>query len=305
MAQVIEQSGSVYELPLALIVADPKKNSRTAMSPDAVEELAETIKREGQLSPVKVEKRQDGKFELVFGYRRFAAIKLLREKAKKEDEFTSIRAEVVEPMDPVNRKLQNIAENLAREDLSPYDQALAFYDLKKSNDLSAKSISSSVGKSVSYINNLTRIYESCDDAILKRWKEECAPNFGIDKEGKKVPNIRKVCTMDWLTKLATVPRAEQEHQLHVALGLVEDDDGDDGEEGDEDGDSTPRVGAPKRASMKNLTSALEAAEAKLKASKKDGGAEVDALKGVIAGLKFAIGKTQTLKGIWAPDEKSE
>lgn len=295
MAQILEQSGGTFSIPLTLIVADPKKNSRTAMDDTAVAELAETIKREGQLAPVKVEKREDGKFDLVYGYRRFAAFKLLAA-ASKKDEFTAIRAEVAEAMDPITRKVQNLAENIARENLSTFDQATAFFDLKKTYEYSANKISNSVGKSVSYVNNLTRVYDMLDESILKRWKEECDPKF----DGK----MRKVCTMDWLTKLAAkTPKAEQEYELRVALGLEEPDDA---EEDDEEGDSKPRQpAATKRATMKNLAAALEAAEDKLKKSKKDGADDSVELKAVISALKFAIGKSQSIRGVYTTPQAGD
>ena len=289
------------DIPLSLIIADKRLNSRKVMDEDTIAELATTIKKEGQLTPVKVERTKDGKFSLVFGYRRFEAISLLNK--ENPEKWPTIRAEVVDPMDPLARKLANIAENMAREDLTTFDQAVAFTDLQKTNDLSGSRIASSVGKSVAYVNNLLRIHDGLDDSVLARWRAECMPNFGYDKEGKKLSNMHRVCTMDWLTKLvAKTPRDQQNYELQVALGLVDPDEGDD----EEGGNGEPRqVGSAKRATMVNLKKALEAAEAKSKEAKAD---EKPELKGIVTALKFAIGSIKSIRGVYtspAPGDKSD
>lgn len=287
----------VFELPIKQVIANPKANARSSMNEEAVEDLAQTIKREGQMQAVRVEKRPDGKYELVFGFRRHAAITKLGQE--------TIRAEVIEPMDPAARKIANIAENMAREDLTTYDQSMAFLDLQKSHDMSGSKIANSVGKSVPYVNNLIRIAEGLDESILRRWREECAPNFGKDKEGKKLPNVHAVCTTEWLGKLvAKVPRANQEYELKVAMGLIDPDAEDDDDEEDGEGNKRGRsdLETARRATMKNLEKALKAAEEKLGQVKAEEKPEV---KGVISALKFAMGKTQGIKGVYTTPKPGE
>ncbi len=298
---VLENANTTINIPLSMIIADKKLNSRTVMDEDTIDGLAKTIKAEGQMTPVRVEKREDGKFSLIYGYRRFAAIKKLA--ADKPEEWGTIRAEVSEPLDVVQRKLANIAENMAREDLTPFDQAVAFLDLNKTHDMTGIKIANSVGKSVSYVNNLMRVIEGIDDSIIRRWEQECQPNFGRDKEGKKLPNVHKVCTMDWLTSLVKkTPKAEQEHELRVALGLEQDDKEETGEKG-EGREAGGEVNAPKRATMKNLNAAMEAAEL----AKKEAKSATDKAfaENVIHVLKFAIGKTKSIKGIYTTPTPTE
>lgn len=286
----IQNVTNLFDIPVGLIIADKKQNFRTVMDAGTISELAQSIKNEGQQSPVRVQKRPDGKYDLIYGFRRYAAVVQLKQ--------DTIRAEVSEAMESVDRKLANITENMAREDLTTYDQAVAFLDLHKAHDMSGARIAHSVGKSTQFVNNLLRVIEGVDDVILKRWAHECTPDFGRDKEGKKIPNIRKVCTMEWLTKLAAnVPKDSQEYELRVALGEVDPDDGgEDDEGGDEGSDTTPRqVGSPKRASMKQLSAALEAIEEKFKEAKSE---DKEFLSGARATLKYAIGKTQSIKDFY-------
>lgn len=286
---------NVLDIPLSMIVKG--KNVRTVeIKPDRFEETKESLKKNGQMHPIEVQRRPDGKYDLIAGYTRTAAAEAL--------EWPTIRATVVEApaKDPdKHRKLRGLTENLAREDLMPYDQAMAFLDLKKNHDMSGVSIGQHVGRSTSYVNNLVRIAESCEPVILDRWKKESDPNFGKDKDGKRLPNIHAVCTMDWLVDIAAnVPRAQQEVALKKALGLIaDDDDEDDKDDGDGNGDARD-PGAPKRASMKSLKAALEAAKEKAKENKKD-----ESLQMAVTVLKFAIGHTKGIKDVYNPKEKPE
>jgi len=280
---------NVFDIPLTAVVADKKFNYRSVMDSDTISDLAISIKKEGQLTPVRVQKRPDGKYDLVFGFRRYAAIKQLA--AEKPEEYTTIRAEVEEQTPAVTRKVANITENMAREDLTTYDQAMAFLDLRNTEDMSGTRIANSIGKSISYVNNLMRVAEGLDDEILTRWRAECQPNFGYDKDGKRIPTAHPVCTMDWLTKLvAKTPKAQQSYELQVALGLEDPDEGEEGEEGEGNG---PRsVGSPKRATMALLTKALETAEEGFKSAK---GEDKSEIKGAISALRFAMGKVKSIR----------
>lgn len=289
---------NVFDIPLNLIKAG--KNVRSVeVNPKRFEEMMESFRKVGQMMPIEVQRTADGKFDIIAGFTRFAASKAL--------EWPSIRAQVAEMpnKDPEkHRLLRGLAENLAREDLTTYDQSMNFVILKKEHDMSGTSIGQHVGRSTSYVNNLVRIAESCEPCILERWRKECDPNFGKDKEGKKLATVHQICTMDWLQEIAAnVPRADQETALKKAMGLIPDDeeDGDD-EDGDGTGTGARDPGAPKRASMKGLKMALAAAKEKAKEVKAD---EKEKLKGIIQGLEFAIGNNKTIVGVYVPKTKDD
>lgn len=300
---VLTNSPNTFDIPLASVVADPKTNTRTVMDDVEFKELVESIKRQGQIQAVEVTQRADGKFDLILGFRRFAALKSL--------ESPTIRCQLTKdkdgnPLDRKSRKIRNMSENLARENLTPFDQAVGFFDLKKNEDMSSQAIANNVGKSVSYVNNLIRVYEGLDESVIKRWKEECNPNFGYDKDGKKLPNMRQVCTMNWLTDLVgnkEIPKSNQELELRRALGLIpdEDEDDDDDEEG---GRGAKDINDnPKRPSMGNLKKALEAAEAKRKEAKSE--KEKEWCDGVVVTLKYAVGRNQSIKGVYTNPKQGE
>lgn len=285
------------DIKLTDIVVDIDRNCRSYSDPDKQLELKNSMAVNGQITNIEVTKRPDGKYELDVGFRRYAAAAELG--------WPTIRADVVTGSDGKTlnqqvRRVRNVAENMARSDLSKYDEARAFVGLKE-DKLEPKAISAACGVSVSFVNNLIRVWESVEPCIKKRWQMEDAPEGATDKK------MQKVCTMDWLTNVAThIPRAEQEMHLQKALGLVTDD----GEEG-ESGRAPQPPGTPKRASMKNLEKALEAATAVLKAAemsmKGAKGAELQVAQvkwaeagGVVTALEFATGKTQTIKGYYTP-----
>jgi len=278
---------TTINVPIKLVVADPAKNFRTSMGQEEVKELALAMQETGQLQAVGGYPLPNGKYELVFGFRRFAAAQLLG--------WPSIRMEVQPDNDELGRKISNLSENLARESLTPYDQAMAFAALKRDHKLSGGDIGKKTGKGTSYINNLVRIVESCEPVILERWKMEQSPSFGIGTDGKKMPTTHQVCTTDWLVKVAaTVPRAEQENHLKRSLGLIGDEDEDGEEKGSGSGgekEKKERVSV-RRATMSNLNKALAHMVAKAKEEK---GEEKVKIQLIIATLKFATGASLEIK----------
>lgn len=222
------------------------------------------------------------------------------------ERWSTIRCELADPdMKPEERILQNLAENLAREGLSTYDQAVAFLELKTTYEMSGARIATHVGKAQSYVNNLIRCIEGVNEDVLARWELECNPEFGLDKDGKRVPNVHAVCTNDFLQKLvARVPKDQQTQELHRALGLIDDGDGDADDGNDADGGGNARqVGTTTRATLANLKKALAAAEEK---HKEASGEAAHELRGIKMALKFAIGDNKGIKGVYqtpAPGEK--
>lgn len=278
---------NIFEIPTNMIVADPKQNTRKVLT--GIAELAKSIDFEGQQTPVLVTKRDDGKFDLVYGYRRFFAISWPKDKGGLEQD--TILARVEEAMSPDERLMTNLIENMAREDLSTYDTAMACKQLEDmtkgtKKPLSGASIANKVGKSAPYVNNLLRAVRNLPPNIMLRWKEENQEDWEEKANGAK-----KVMTPDNLARLAKESLTDDERQL--AFKKLK---------GEDVPDTTGGNGAPvqgvgiKRASKAALEAALEAAK---KAPKGAGKAAV------IATLKFALGETEGIKGYYVPEEKDE
>jgi ParB family chromosome partitioning protein len=107
-----------------------------------IEELADSIKKRGQLEPVIVKKADttdDGtpRYELVAGFRRLKAIQMLNEKG---EGFSQIKAEIVTG----DRLTIQLIENLQRSDLSSIERERGIYLMTK-NGLSQKEVAAAPG----------------------------------------------------------------------------------------------------------------------------------------------------------------
>ena len=102
----------IKQIPLDLIDPSPFQ-MRTIMDEQLLEQLAESLKRDGQQRPVKVRPKGD-RYELVFGHRTFSA-------ASKAG-LTGLQA-IVEDLTDEQVMWAQYAENEFREDISDYDRA--------------------------------------------------------------------------------------------------------------------------------------------------------------------------------------
>ena len=113
-----------------------------------IQELAESIKKHGVLSPILVREVGLDKFEVIAGERRVRASKIAGLKTipslvnQKEDQ-EALEAALI--------------ENLQREDLNPVEEARGYDRLKREFDLTPDEISKATGKARSTIANSMRI----------------------------------------------------------------------------------------------------------------------------------------------------
>ncbi len=114
-----------------------------------LEELAASIREHGIIQPLVVVPRDDGKYEIVVGERRFRASKLAG----------LARIPVfVNPKLTDEAKLEiALIENIQRADLNPIEEARAYERLHKEFGLSVGDIAKHMGKDLSTISNLTRL----------------------------------------------------------------------------------------------------------------------------------------------------
>lgn len=135
-------------VPISLIDVNPGQ-PRKSFDSESLAELADSISANGLLQPILVRKIAD-RYEIIAGERRFRASKLAG--------LSEIPIIVVEADDLTASKYALI-ENLQREDLNPYEEALAYQKLMKEFDLSQEEISIQIGKSRSAIANSLRLLD--------------------------------------------------------------------------------------------------------------------------------------------------
>lgn len=115
-------------IPIDKIDADPGQ-PRKLFDAKALDELAVSIKANGLIQAVIVRPRKSGRYILVAGERRWRAHRLLRDRGDKR--FASIKCEVVKSTGVVDTRIKQIVENIARADMTPFEEAEAFADLAK------------------------------------------------------------------------------------------------------------------------------------------------------------------------------
>lgn len=148
--------GAITKLPIARIrpSEDQPRRDRT----HAVDELSESIRRDGLLSPIVVTKEGDT-YRVIAGERRFHAVSRL---GWKDVECRIISRE--------QRDYFRIAliENLQRENLNAEEEADALIKLKKQEDLSDQELAKLVGKSRNYVTEILSIA-----TLPPEYLEEC------------------------------------------------------------------------------------------------------------------------------------
>ncbi len=135
-------------LPIQSIVPNPNQ-PRKKFEPEALTELADSIKQNGILQPILVRKKRD-KYEIVAGERRYQAAKL----AKIKEVPVVIR-------DVSDEEILQLAliENLQRSNLNPIEEAQGYKVLIKQNKMTQEELAQALSKSRSAITNTLRLLD--------------------------------------------------------------------------------------------------------------------------------------------------
>jgi ParB family chromosome partitioning protein len=142
-----------------LAVADIHPNTkqpRRHFDDETVTGLADSIKAQGLIQPVVVRPRLAGGYELIAGERRW--------RAAREAGLATVPA-VVREADDRDSLLLGLVENVAREDLSPVEEARAYALLLDEFGLSLGEVAERVGKSKPAVSNRVRLLELPEDLL--------------------------------------------------------------------------------------------------------------------------------------------
>lgn len=140
-------------VPVERLVPNPNQPRRD-FQPEALQELAASIRSRGVIQPLIVRAMPDGRYEIVAGERRWRAAQLaqLHELPVIIREFTD--SEVIEVA---------IIENIQRADLNAIEEALAFRQLMDRFGHSQEKLAEALSKSRSHIANLLRLLNLPED----------------------------------------------------------------------------------------------------------------------------------------------
>jgi ParB family chromosome partitioning protein len=144
-----EQEPQEHLMNVALIQLRPGKyQPRTQMDPEAIAELAESIKAQGVIQPILARPLGDGHFEIIAGERRWRAAKLAG--------LETVPVLVREVRDDLALAMALI-ENIQREDLNPIEEANGIQRLIAEFGMTHEAAAAAVGRSRSGVTNLLRL----------------------------------------------------------------------------------------------------------------------------------------------------
>lgn len=150
------QDQQLRTLPVDLIQRG-KYQPRRDMDPQALEELAQSIRAQGVMQPIVVRPIAGDRYEIIAGERRW--------RAAQQAGLDSIPAVIRDVPDEAAIAMALI-ENIQREDLNPIEEAIALQRLQQEFELTQQQVADAVGKSRVTITNLLRLMALPDDVKL-------------------------------------------------------------------------------------------------------------------------------------------
>ena len=142
----LTQDDSLRTLKLRDVEPNPNQ-PRREFDPAALEELAESIRQNGIITPITVRKVDD-RYQIIAGERRWRASRMAG--------LEEIPAYVLE-VDEREAYQYALVENLQRQDLNPIEEALGYRRLMDDYGYSQEKAGEKVGRSRPYITNALRL----------------------------------------------------------------------------------------------------------------------------------------------------
>ena len=142
-----EPTGGLRQIPVTAITPNPMQ-PRTALDPEALAELAASIKEHGLLQPLVVTRQGPERYQLIAGERRWQAARL-----------AGLETVPVVIKEATPQQLLELAlvENIQRADLNPLEEAAAYRQLVDEFGLTQEQVAARVGKSRVAVTNTLRL----------------------------------------------------------------------------------------------------------------------------------------------------
>ena len=139
--------GELQKLPIEFLQPS-KYQPRKDMSPEALEDLAASVKAQGIIQPIVVRELETDKYEIIAGERRWRAAQMAR--------LSEVPCLVKSVPDEAAVAIALI-ENIQREDLNAMEEATALQRLLDEFQLTHQEVADAVGKSRATVTNLLRL----------------------------------------------------------------------------------------------------------------------------------------------------
>ena len=152
--RVTDTGSGGKKLPVDFIIAN-RANPRRTFDPDQLEDLTNSIREKGVMSPLLVRPTQDPNiFELIAGERRWRAAQT----AGLHDVPVIIRE-----VDDKEALELAIIENVQRADLNPLEEAMGYGQLIEQFEYTQQDLAQVIGKSRSHVANTLRLLKLPED----------------------------------------------------------------------------------------------------------------------------------------------
>lgn len=139
--------GDLRNMPIEILQRG-KYQPRRDIQPEALQELADSIRAQGILQPLVVRPIGGGQYEIIAGERRWRAAQLAS--------LTEVPVIIRDVPDEAAMAIALI-ENIQREDLNPLEEAIAIQRLLEEFQLTHQQIAQAVGKSRTTVTNMLRL----------------------------------------------------------------------------------------------------------------------------------------------------
>lgn len=142
-----ETTADVLRIPVDMIEPNPYQ-PRMSFDQEALEELTDSIKTLGLIQPITVRRKEEGRYQIISGERRFRACRLAG--------MDMIPAYIREANDQGMLEMA-IVENIQRENLDPIEVAMSYQRLIEECRLTQEQMAVRVGKKRASVTNSLRL----------------------------------------------------------------------------------------------------------------------------------------------------
>ncbi len=154
--QLSLDKGELRKLPVEFL-RPGKYQPRKDMAPEALEDLANSVKAQGIIQPIVVRPLGENSFEIIAGERRWRAAQLAQ--------LDTVPCIIKDVPDEAAVAIALI-ENIQREDLNAMEEAMALYRLQEEFELTQQNVADAVGKSRTTVANLLRLMQLNGDVKI-------------------------------------------------------------------------------------------------------------------------------------------
>lgn len=187
--------GQIILVPQEEIFPNPNQ-PRKRFNFDELEELAQSIRKNGMLQPVVVRINEKGEYELISGERRLRASRLIG--------INRVPCVIVEASDELSA-VYSLVENIQRSDLGFFEEAQAIDRLINVYGMSRDEVCSRLGKAAPTISNKLRLLKIPEEIRII-----------ISKEGLTERHARALLKLESASQMQRAVSIIAEKRLNVA-----------------------------------------------------------------------------------------